>query len=209
VEIKDDGAGIPAEVRDKIFEPFFTTKEVGKGTGLGLSTVAAIVKNHGGFVNVYSEIGRGTSFKIYFPAVPGEGAQQAVARAESAALGHGEMILIVDDEAAVRDIAKVILETHGYNVVTAEDGADGVARYAQHRDTIRLVISDSDMPILNGAAMVQSIRRMNPDVRVIAASGLSENRAPESRQTEAVLQLPKPFTAIQLLTAVRSMIEPS
>jgi two-component system cell cycle sensor histidine kinase/response regulator CckA len=206
-EIKDDGAGIPAEVRDQIFEPFFTTKESASGTGLGLSTVAAIVKNHSGFINLYSEVGRGTSFKVYFPAVPNETEQQAAAANESVPLGKGELVLIADDEAAVRDISKVILEEHGYTVVTAEDGAVGVAVYAQHRDNIRLIISDMDMPVMNGAAMLRSIRRINPDVRVIAASGLSAGTSTAAAQEKGVYHLPKPYTAVQLLRVVRNMID--
>jgi two-component system cell cycle sensor histidine kinase/response regulator CckA len=207
VEIKDDGVGIPEDVRDRIFEPFFTTKEAVAGTGLGLSTVAAIVKNHGGFISLYSEVGRGTSFKVYLPAVPSGSEQTTAAEAETPPLGNGELILIVDDEAAIRDISKVILEEHGYTVVTAEDGAEGVAAYAQHRDRIRLIISDMDMPVMNGAAMMRSIGKINPDVRVIASSGLAAAPASGAIQAKRVFRLPKPYTAMQLLQTVRHMID--
>jgi two-component system cell cycle sensor histidine kinase/response regulator CckA len=205
IEIKDDGAGIPVEVRERIFEPFFTTKEVGKGTGLGLSSVAAIVKNHGGFVSLYSEVGRGTSFKVYLPGVANEGSQAAVG-GQPVPLGNGELILIVDDESAVRDIAKAILETHGYKVITAEDGAEGVAAYARHRDAIRLVISDTDMPIMSGAAMLRSIRKENPQVRVITSGGLSPDDSAGDDHDRAVFRLPKPYTAAQLLHTVRNTL---
>lgn len=207
VEIKDEGVGIPADVRDQIFEPFFTTKQAASGTGLGLSTVVAIVKNHGGFIHLYSETGRGTSFKVYFPAAPSASEQQTASANEYMPNGNGEWILIADDEAAVRDLSKVILEEHGYKVLTAEDGAVGVAAYALHRDNIRLIISDMDMPVMNGAAMLRSIRRINPDIRVIAASGLSEGKSPGLNPEEGVYNLPKPYTAGQLLRVVREMID--
>jgi len=206
VEIKDNGVGIPADVSGKIFEPFFSTKDVGKGTGLGLSTVAAIVKNHGGFINLYSELGRGTSFKIYLPAVPSEKVAQA-AGAEALPFGNGELILIVDDEAAVRDLSKIVLETHGYKVITAANGAEGLATYAEHQKAIRVVVSDTDMPVMNGAAMMSTIQRTDPGARLIAASGLSGEGSPDAQLIEAIFRLPKPYTAAQLLRAVREMID--
>jgi two-component system cell cycle sensor histidine kinase/response regulator CckA len=205
IEIKDSGSGIPAEIRDQIFEPFFTTKDEGKGTGLGLSTVAAIVKNHGGFINMYSEVGRGTSFKVYLPALTSE-TQQRTAEAQMVLpTGNGELILIVDDEAAVRDIAALTLESHGYRVLQAQDGADGVATYAQHTGDIKLVISDMDMPVMNGAAMIRSLERINPTVRVLSASGLVDSRpAPAEKPFRKLLS--KPYTAEQLLNAVHDLI---
>jgi PAS domain S-box-containing protein len=206
IEIKDSGHGIPAEIRDKIFEPFFTTKDLGKGTGLGLSTVAAILKSHGGFVNLSSETGRGTSFKIYLPALPTESEKRTTESRSALPLGNGELILIVDDEAAVRDIAALTLEAHGYRVVQAQDGADGVAAYAQRVGEIQLVISDMDMPIMNGAAMIRSLERINPSVKVLSASGLVGE--PRGAQASSPLRkvLPKPFTAEQLLHAVHDLI---
>src|SRR5207244_13197088 len=112
IEVRDTGHGIPVEIRNKIFEPFFTTKEPGKGTGLGLSTVAAIVRNHGGYINLYSETGRGTSFKIYLPAVPAEAIRFQSDRHAMLPIGKGELILVADDEAAVREITRLTLETH-------------------------------------------------------------------------------------------------
>jgi two-component system cell cycle sensor histidine kinase/response regulator CckA len=209
IEVVDTGAGIPAEIRDKIFEPFFTTKEIGKGTGLGLSTVAAIVRSHNGFVNMYSELNRGTSFKIYFPAVPNQAGQESAARAGMAPTGHGELILVVDDEAAVRHITRLTLETHGYRVLEAQDGAEGVAVYAQHREDIQLVISDMDMPVMNGAAMIRSLERINANVRVLSTSGLAgHSKPPDSPAPGPVSRtaLPKPYTAEQLLGTVHRVI---
>ena len=208
LEVADSGSGIPADVQKKVFEPFYTTKAVGRGTGLGLSTVAAIVRSHGGFINLYSEVGRGASFKIYLPAI-----QEHVDVAEAgtvAALpeGNGELIMLVDDEAAVRDIARLTLETHGYQVVVARDGAEGVATYAMHRNDVRLVISDMDMPVMNGASMIRSLERINPEVRVISASGLLNlsELMPEPDSGATRVQLRKPYTARELLCTVRDVL---
>jgi CheY-like chemotaxis protein len=209
LEVADSGSGIPPEIQRKVFEPFFTTKEVGKGTGLGLSTVAAIIKSHGGFINLYSEVGRGTSFKIYLPAIQDnvEAAESTVAA--TLPVGSGELILLVDDEAAVRDIARLTLETHGYKVVEARDGAEGVAVYAMHREDVRLVICDMDMPVMNGASMIRSLERINPDVRIISASGLvnASELLPEKVEPGSIrVQLRKPYTASELLHTVHDVL---
>ena len=209
IEVRDTGHGIPAEIRSKIFEPFFTTKEPGKGTGLGLSTVAAIVRNHGGYINLYSEVGRGTSFKIYVPALPDEANRLQSDRDAMLPIGKGELILIADDEAAVRQITRLTLETHGYRVLEAQDGAEGVAVYAQHRDEVQLVISDMDMPIMNGAAMIRSLERINPRLKVIKTSGLTGgNKTPDSPAPAIAFEvpLPKPYTAEQLLRTVHAVL---
>lgn len=209
IEVADTGMGIPPEIHRKVFEPFFTTKQTGKGTGLGLSTVAAIVRNHGGFINLYSELGRGTSFKIYLPAVQDQTDAAAVAIPKLPPMGNGELILLVDDEASVRDIAKLTLETHGYKVLEAQDGAEGVAVFALHRNELRLVISDMDMPVMNGAAMIKSLVRINPDIPVISASGLILDEREESELLSMRHQLRKPYTAGELLRAVHSVLNPA
>jgi PAS domain S-box-containing protein len=208
LEVADSGAGMPPEVQRKVFEPFFTTKEVGKGTGLGLSTVAAIVKGHGGFINLYSEVGRGTSFKVYLPAIQDKADAAAGAAPAELPVGSGELILLVDDEAAVRDIARLALETHGYKVVEARDGAEGVAVYAMHRNDVRLVICDMDMPVMNGASMIRSLERIDPAVRVISASGLVNvtELMPESSPNCIRVQLRKPYTAGELLRTVHDVL---
>jgi two-component system cell cycle sensor histidine kinase/response regulator CckA len=209
IEVRDTGHGIPMEIRNRIFEPFFTTKEPGKGTGLGLSTVAAIVRNHGGYINLYSKTGRGTSFKIYLPAVPHEAGRLQSDREAMLPIGDGELILIADDEAAVREITRLTLETHGYRVLEAQDGAEGVAVYAQHRDQIQLVISDMDMPVMNGAAMIRSLERINPRLKVIRTSGLVGNgKASEYLGKTAAFEvsLPKPYTAEELLRTVHNVL---
>jgi CheY-like chemotaxis protein len=207
LEVADTGAGIPPDIQKKVFEPFFTTKEVGRGTGLGLSTVAAIVRNHGGFINLYSEVGRGTSFKIYFPAIQDESTSAEAGAMETLPEGNGELILLVDDEAAVRDIARITLETHGYQVLEARDGAEGVAIYGMHRDEVRVVISDMDMPVMNGSSMIRSLESINPAVRVISASGLLNGSGLLPHESGTVrIQLRKPYTASELLRTVHDVL---
>ena len=210
LEIRDSGHGIPLEIRSKIFEPFFTTKETGKGTGLGLSMVAAIVRNHGGFTEVESELGAGTSFKIYFPALTEN--QPELVRKEIGALpvGFGELILVVDDEAAVREIAKITLESHGYRVLEAVDGDQAVKIYNQQKQEIKLVISDMEMPVMNGAAMIRALEKICPQLRVISASGMISTSHPPQNTVPANpfhVVLPKPFTAAELLHAVRNLLD--
>jgi PAS domain S-box-containing protein len=209
IEVADTGCGISPEIQKKVFEPFYTTKDVGRGTGLGLSTVAAIVRNHGGFINLYSEVGRGTSFKIYFPAIQDQVPVVETDGKPALPGGNGELILLVDDEAAVRDIARITLETHGYQVVEARDGAEGVAMYAMHREDIRLVISDMDMPVMNGSSMIRSLERINPAVRVISASGLvnGSDLLPQKTHLGPIrVQLRKPYTASELLRTVHDVL---
>jgi CheY-like chemotaxis protein len=182
---------------------------MGQGTGLGLSTVAAIVQSHSGFINLYSEAGRGTSFKIYFPALPDQENQKSDHPQTHLPMGAGELILIVDDEAAVREIAKLVLEAHGYRVIEARDGAEGVEVYLKNRDEIRLVISDMDMPIMNGIAMIRNLERIDPSVRVISASGLVPNgKSPQNTEPDSPYRktLPKPYTAADLLHMVDTLI---
>lgn len=199
ITVDDTGVGIPPDTLEQIFDPFFTTKEVGKGTGLGLSTVSAIVRGHGGFMNVYSEPGQGTSFRIYLPAGDGSGDARSL-EPEDLPRGNGEMILVVDDETSVRDITRQTLEAFGYGVLTATDGADAVAVYGKRGDDIDLVLTDLMMPIMDGPTLIRALRRMDPDVRIVAASGIGANgstfRTPDSGVRDF---LPKPYTAGTLL----------
>jgi hypothetical protein len=198
--VTDTGGGIQPEIMEKIFDPFFTTKEVGQGTGLGLSTVLGIVKSHGGLIDVYSEVGRGTTFKIYLPAVErGQLKPQEEERRDLPA-GHGELILVVDDEAAIREITKGALETYGYRVLTANDGPEAVARCAEHKGEVKAALVDMMMPVMDGAATTRALRRLDSQLKVIATSGLQEeSRATEAAQAGADTFLAKPYTAESLL----------
>ncbi len=173
LQVEDSGAGMPAAVIEKIFDPFFTTKEIGKGTGLGLSTSMAIVKSHGGFIRVYSEPGNGTKFKVFLPAQIEATEETAPKIAVELPRGHGELVLVVDDEASVRVITQATLASYGYRVVLACDGAEAVVIYASRQTEIAVVLTDMTMPVMDGAATIQVLKKINPAVRIIAASGLT------------------------------------
>ncbi len=197
--IADTGMGISQEIIDRIFDPFFTTKDVGKGTGLGLSTVMGIVKSHHGFLNVYSEVGKGTRFKVYFPAtdveVPDEMCKSDLQR------GQGELILVVDDEVAVQQVTQATLEAHGYRAMRASDGIEAIALYAEHKYEISVVLLDMMMPSLDSVTTIRTLHKLNPEVQIIAMSGLGTNESVTKTMKEGVKAfLAKPFTAPELLT---------
>ncbi len=206
-QVADTGAGMAPDVVEKIFDPFFTTKEVGKGTGLGLSTTLALVKGHGGFITVDSVPHRGTTFLVHIPAdLSGAKAQDGPIAGELPR-GNGETILVIDDEASVRTITKQTLETFGYQVLTAADGADGVATYAQNVARIAVVLTDMMMPVMDGAATIRALMRINPHVQIIAASGLSTKGAEAEAAGSGVrCFLPKPYNAETLLTSLRDLL---
>ncbi|MBD2252546.1 response regulator [Nostoc parmelioides] len=205
VTVSDTGVGISPENLDRIFEPFFTTKAVGQGTGLGLSTVLGIVKSHGGFVNVYSEEGRGTTFKVYLPSVGGAEAPHIDHLLPPA--GHGELILIVDDEVSIQDITKTSLESHQYETLVASDGVEAIALYAKNADKISAVLMDIMLPILDGLTTIRTLRKINPQVKIIATSGLiSKTKLTEIVNTGANSFLAKPYTVNELLLALHEVM---
>jgi len=190
---------------DRIFEPFFTTKEIGKGTGLGLSTVIGIIKSHGGFVKVYSEVGRGTQFKVYLP----EAEVDQITPVEDLELptGKGELILVVDDEAAIRDITKTSLETYNYRALTASDGIEAIALYAEHRQEISVVLTDMMMPSMDGATTIRTLRKIEPHVKIVAVSGLvSKEKLAQVASIGVKTFLPKPYTTKELLTTLHEVL---
>ena len=204
LQIEDNGTGIPPEVVEKIFDPFFTTKELGKGTGLGLSTSLAIVKNHGGFIHVHSVLEKGTRFRVYLPAQTETCADVAAESAPEMPLGHGELILVVDDEVSVRLITQQTLEAFGYRVVLAADGVEAVALYATRGAEIAAVLTDMMMPVMDGPTTIQVLRNINPHVRIIAATGLVANH--EAASIGVKHFLPKPFTSETLLKALKELL---
>jgi CheY-like chemotaxis protein len=205
--ITDTGTGIPADIREKIFEPFFTTKEIGTGTGLGLSTTLAIVRSHGGFINLYSETGKGTTFRIYIPATGTTSGVTTTSEDVDLPLGNGELILIIDDEAAIREITKETLHAYGYKAISASDGAEGVALFAENKEQIKVVITDIMMPVMDGTAAILVLQKIKPDVKIIAASGLTA-RGQTAPLPESGVQafLTKPYTAEKLLKALADVL---
>jgi PAS domain S-box-containing protein len=201
VSVEDSGSGMESAVRERLFEPFFTTKEPGRGTGLGMSTSHAIVAAHLGFVEVDTEVGRGTRLHVHLPVATGA-TPTVVPRtsgAGEAPRGEGELVLVVDDETSVRAITQQTLEAAGYRVLTAPNGAEAVAVYATRGEAIALVVTDVMMPVMDGAAAINALRRIDPEVRVIAVSGLTTHLRGLSAPAPF---LAKPFTTEALLRAV-------
>ncbi|WP_442994235.1 PAS domain S-box protein [Scytonema sp. PRP1] len=204
ITITDTGCGIPPEIMDRIFDPFFTTKEVGKGTGLGLSTVMGIIKSHCGFVNVYSEMGKGSRFQVYLPS--SQVTETPAATDVELPNGHGELILVVDDEVTICQITKSTLESHNYKVLTASDGIEALALYAQYKDEISVVLIDLMMPGIDGSTTILTLQRMNPHVQIIAMSGLMSNWTTAQKRSFGIQYfLSKPFTAQALLSTLREV----
>jgi CheY-like chemotaxis protein len=208
LSMTDTGKGMDAETKDKIFEPFYTTKEVGKGTGLGLSMVYGIIKQHNGYINVYSESGKGTTFKLYLPVIAQEARQLATAALPPVS-GGTETILLAEDAVAVRDLAKNVLEEYGYNVIVAENGEDAVEMYKAHPD-IALLILDVIMPGKNGKEVYAEISRLKPDINIKALfmSGYTANIIHKKGVLESETEfISKPFSPNAFLRKVREVLD--
>jgi CheY-like chemotaxis protein len=202
--VSDTGSGIAPGVVDRIFEPFFTTKEEGRGTGLGLSTAMTIVKGHDGFMTVTSELGRGSSFRVYLPATLSVATGVAVDKTVELPRGHGEVVLVADDEVSIREIAKEALEAFGYVPLLAVDGREAVDICTQRRE-VAAVLMDVRMPVMDGPTAIRIIQRAQPSIKVIAVSGFTD-RQQQALSAGACLFLAKPYTAAQLLTALRAAL---
>jgi PAS domain S-box-containing protein len=204
ITIADTGIGMTREMLDRIFDPFFTTKET--GTGLGLSTVRGIVKAHGGAIEVESEVGRGTCFKIYLPAIYSKEAESSAAAADLYD-GKGQLVLVVDDESAIRDIAQAALENYNYRVMLASDGIEAIDIYAQNHRSIAIVLIDMMMPNLDTPSTILALQQINPQVQIVAMSGsyfnlesMVDSPWERLRQREHVRAfLTKPFTTAEML----------
>ena len=203
ITVTDTGFGIAPEILNHIFEPFFTTKEKNQGTGLGLSTVMGIVKSYGGFINVYSDE-RGTSFKVHLKA--SQSTEISLQNATKIPRGDGELILVVDDEALIRDITKITLEKYAYRVLTADDGIDALAKYAQYPQQIRLVLIDVMMPEMNGTKAIEMLKKMNPEIKIITMSGFSSGKQEVAKNIPNQVFLSKPYTAEELLTTIYDVL---
>ncbi|MEM9087355.1 MAG: CBS domain-containing protein [Cyanobacteria bacterium P01_F01_bin.53] len=227
VTVADTGMGISPENLERIFEPFFTTKKPNTtdttdattkaegGTGLGLSTVHGIVRSHGGFVTTESQLGKGTQFNLYFPAMQSSRSALVPERLDDLR-GQGELVLVVDDEAAILEIARSILEAHNYRVMTVANGMTAIAQYTQHQADISVVLMDIAMPSLKGTTAIQIMQRINPELRVIVTSGLPANQqryqpsnqpgtTPSDNSVKHFLK--KPYSPEMLLAAVNTVLQ--
>lgn len=205
--VEDTGSGIPTDILGKIFEPFFTTKEIGKGTGLGLSTAMAIVRSHGGFIQVESQPDQGTTFYVYLPSSNLSLEPDLPLRPSNVPCGNGEFVLIVDDESSVRSVLKNMLTTFGYQVILAENGATALALYEKEKHRISVIITDMMMPVMDGATMIAAIRKMAPHLPIIACSGLYEQTS-IGRATAAGVNhfLAKPYTVETILRTLHEVL---
>ncbi|MBE9155856.1 response regulator [Nodosilinea sp. LEGE 06152] len=213
ITVADTGCGIAPELLDRIFEPFFTSKDIGTGTGLGLSTALGIVKSHRGFITVVSSsesssAEKGTQFKIFLPAVIAT--HRSDIGPSEALVGNQELILVVDDEPPVCEVTKASLEAYNYRVLTACDGLDAIALYAQHQSDIQLVIMDMMMPSLDGATTFRVLQKINPQVQAVAVSGLPYHNAKLTSIASLKVQgfLPKPYTIEELIKVVHTALQP-
>jgi CheY-like chemotaxis protein len=205
LEVADTGTGIPPDVLPHIFEPFFTTKPRGVGTGLGLAQVYGIVQQHGGYIGVETEVGKGTVFRVYLPALERATLYPEEREAVSVPHGRGETILLVEDHAALRAAGREVLERLGYRVLEAADGREALAVYAAER--VDLVLTDVVMPGMGGAALVEALRRQNPDLKAIAITGYGEDQEVERvRQAGVAAVVRKPFEVERLAEILRRVL---
>lgn len=207
ISVSDTGDGMDEETRGRIFEPFFSTKSVGKGTGLGLAIVYGIIKQHNGDISVYSEPGKGTTFKIYLPLAEEEALEGGVRSVEAPVVGGTETILIGEDNDEVRRLAKDILAYGGYTVILARDGEEAIAKFRDHSGRIDLLVLDVVMPKKNGKEVYEEIRRLNPRIKVLFMSGYTANIIHKKGVLEEGLNfIPKPLSPDRLLRKVREVL---
>ena len=207
LSITDTGTGIDEKTREKIFEPFFTTKEVGEGTGLGLSMVYGIIKQHNGYINVDSEVGKGTTFKICLPVIELK-VEEIEKPIPATPIGGTETILLVEDNEEVRKLTKDILHRFGYKVLEAVDGEDAIKKFMGDKDKIRLLILDVIMPKKNGKEAFEEIKKIRPDIKALFMSGYTADTIHKKGVLEKKLNfIPKPISPKELLRKVREVLD--
>lgn len=207
LEVADTGTGIPPAILEKIWEPFYTTKDAGRGTGLGLFTVRGIIQEHQGAITLRSSPGQGTTFQVLLPALPDQATGADGPVAADLPRGTGELVLLADDDTSVREVTCASLVQHGYRAIAAADGTEAVALFAPRYLEIRAVITDIDMPGLDGAALAAVVRKLNPSVRVILVSGSAEGNDPRRQPPEGGAFLSKPFSAETLLGTLHHLLK--
>ncbi|MEI6560948.1 MAG: response regulator [Verrucomicrobiota bacterium] len=210
INVTDTGSGMPREILHKIFDPFFTTKAPDKGTGLGLSTVLGIVKSHGGFMRVESKVGKGSKFSVYFPATVKCQARSSLQKDATLPPGQGELILIVDDEPSICKMAHTILVQSGYTTLTAAEGKEALDLFKKHGSSIRAVLTDLAMPVMDGLTLTRALKEISPSLPVIASTGqASEKRYNELQQLNVRSFLSKPYSAGQLISVIHHALKGS
>ncbi|MGD9366824.1 MAG: PAS domain S-box protein [Desulfobacteraceae bacterium] len=206
--VSDNGCGMSKEVIDQLFEPFFTTKQLGKGTGLGLATAYGIVKQNGGFINVYSEPGEGSTFKVFFPRVDREAVKPALAKVSEAPRGHGETVLLVEDEAAILEVCQTMLEGLDFTVLTARKPSEALRLAQSYSGKIHLLITDVVMPEMNGRQLAELLRELRPELKCMFSSGYTANViAHHGVLNEGVQFLQKPYSLNDLATKIQETLE--
>jgi len=207
ITVTDTGVGIPEEIINRIFDPFFTSKESGKGTGLGLSICLGIVKNHGGAIDVQSQVGKRTTFSVYLPALPTGVLSQKESRPDCLECGHGELILVVDDEQRILDLACATFENFGYQSLAAASGQQALDAIGKSTEPVNIALVDMMMPQMDGIHTIAEIRKLAPDCRIIAMSGLRlEARVEDASLAGASAFLSKPFDDVSLISVVRQVL---
>ena len=208
ISVADTGAGMDAQTRDQIFEPFFTTKEVGKGTGLGLATAYGIIKQHSGFINVYSEVGKGTIFRIYLPLIRSVVVRETAPVAATPIPAGTETVLVAEDDPSLRSFAKSLLEEYGYRVVEARDGEEAVRKFQEHRDEIAILLLDIVMPKMNGRKAYEEIRKIRPDIKALFSSGYTADiLSVKDIIDEGLNFIQKPMAPRELLGKLRRVLD--
>ena len=203
--VSDNGSGMSKDTQEHIFEPFFTTKEIGKGTGLGLATVYGVVKQNNGFINVYSELGRGTTFRIYLPRFTGKGITEPIGTVDEVPKGQGEVVLLVEDEAAIREVTQTLLRELGYVVLSAGTPGEAIKLAKTNKTKFQLLITDVIMPEMNGRQLALQLTATYPDVRTLFISGYPSHVIDQYGELEEGVELlEKPFSSQELLHRVRA-----
>ena len=207
ITVEDTGTGMSPKILERVFDPFFTTKDIGEGTGLGLSTVLGTIKSHKGFIHVDSEVGKGSKFKIFLPSV-----NQEIISLEpdcgKLCPGQGELILVVDDEPEVLEVTKTILENYNYQTITAKNGMEAIAIYARYQKQIRVVLMDMMMPEMDGNSAICNLKKINPEVPIIACSGHNiQNMLKANHKNQVLATLSKPYTNQELLSTLNWVLK--
>jgi PAS domain S-box-containing protein len=206
--IADTGTGMTAEVLARIWEPFFTTKGEGKGTGLGLPTVRGIAAAHNGFITIDSQVGRGTSFSVFLPPDKSAVGNSITVESPESPQGNGELVLVVDDEANVGAVTTAILTRFGFRVISCSDGVEAIGLFTEHKEEILLVVTDLNMPNVDGAALALVLRRLRPDISILAITGLGSYGSQDQLESAGfAAKLQKPFGATALLSAVQQAMK--